>query len=157
MTNIVLAGIDNRWVFYETVGCGYGARPGLDGVDAVHVYMTNTLNTPIEVIEKNYPILFTRYEIRRGSGGLGKWRGGNGIVRAFKVLERTRLSIIMDRVKICPKGRRGGQDGKCGKVIIIRRTGEVIELSGKDEVILEPEDEVIIETPGGGGYGPIVF
>ena len=153
MTNVILSGLESNWVFYETIGCGCGARPGMNGENAVHVYMTNTMNTPIEVIEKTYPIIFTRYEIRRGSGGLGKWKGGDGIIRAFKVLEKTKLSIIMDRVKICPKGREGGQNGKCGKVTIIKKTGEIIELSGKDEIILEPGDEVIIETPGGGGFG----
>ncbi len=150
MTNVILAG--PGWVFYETIGCGAGACPYMDGEDAVHVYMTNTLNTPIEVIERVIPVQFIEYSIRRGSGGSGRYRGGNGIVRCFKILDRAWLSVVMDRVKLRPRGRAGGEDGLPGQVQIIKRNGTVT-LSGKTTVELEPGDIVRIETPGGGGFG----
>jgi N-methylhydantoinase B len=115
--------------------------------------MTNTLNTPIEVAERTYPLLFTAYKIREGSGGAGRWRGGDGIVRAFKVLAPTRLAILADRFAIGPWGLNGGAPGKPGRAYIKKRDGRIIELDSKTAVDLEPGDEVVIETPGGGGWG----
>ncbi len=151
MTNVLLGGAD--WAFYETVGCGSGGRPGLDGVDGVHVNMTNTLNTPIEVLEEEHPVVIERYELRTGSGGLGEYRGGLGIVRAYRVLERVRLSVLMSRVLTAPWGLRGGEPGSPGRVVVVRRSGDVEEHPPSTTTVLEPGDILYIETPGGGGYG----
>ncbi|WP_009993024.1 oxoprolinase family protein, partial [Saccharolobus solfataricus] len=99
------------------------------------------------------PILFTTYRIREGSGGKGMYRGGDGIIRAFKVLEKTKLSIMAERFKVPPWGLKGGENGKPGRVTIIRKGNVVEEMPSKFSTILNPGDEVIIETPGGGGYG----
>ncbi|WP_420804939.1 hydantoinase B/oxoprolinase family protein [Hyperthermus butylicus] len=152
MTNVALGG--RGWAFYETVGCGSGARPCCDGVDGVHTNMTNTLNTPIEVAEAEYPILFLAYELRPNSGGSGKYRGGLGIIRAFTVLEDgVKLSIIGERVRLRPWGLRGGGKGAPARFIIVRRDGRVELLESKASVELHRGDRVYIATPGGGGYG----
>ncbi len=157
MNNLMIGGrLENgeTWAFYETIGCGTGARPCCDGVDAVHTNMTNTLNTPIEVLEAEYPVLFTRYEIRAGSGGLGKYRGGNGIIRAMKILaDNTIVSIVGERTKTKPWGLNGGLEGKPAKYYVRRKNGEEIMLPSKVTIVLEKGDELIIMTPGGGGYG----
>ncbi|WP_338602593.1 hydantoinase B/oxoprolinase family protein [Sulfolobus tengchongensis] len=154
MMNVMMGGIykGKYWAYYETIGGGTGARPNKDGVSAVQVNMTNTLNTPIEIAERQYPIMFTMYRIREGSGGKGKFRGGDGIIRAFRVLERTRLSIMGERFKIAPWGLKGGGDGKPAKVTIIRSNSKREEMPSKFSTVLNKGDEVIIETPGGGGY-----
>jgi len=157
MNNVLIGGVteDGRqWVFYETIAGGYGGRPGLDGVDAVHCNMTNTMNTPIEVIERELPVLFTRYEIRPRSGGPGKWRGGMGVIRAFKLLApKATLTIIGERVKRRPWGLQGGLPGEPARYYIIRKDGTVQYLKSKDTVTIYQGDEAIIETAGGGGYG----
>lgn len=154
MMNVMMGGIHNGkyWAYYETIGGGTGGRPNKNGVSGVHVNMTNTLNTPIEIAERQYPIIFTAYKIREGSGGKGKYSGGDGIIRAFKVLDKTRLSIMAERFKVRPWGLYGGEDGKPGKVTIIRKD-KIEEMPSKFSTILNANDEVIIETPGGGGYG----
>ncbi len=156
MMNVMIGGTlpnGGYWAYYETIGGGTGGRPGKPGVSGVHVNMTNTLNTPIEIAERQYPLLFTGYRIRDGSGGDGLYRGGDGIMRSFKVLTRARLSIMAERFKTRPWGLWGGGDGAPGRVTIRRSNGEVINLPSKATIDLEPGDEVIIETPGGGGYG----
>ena len=156
MMNIMIGGTlpnGGYWAYYETIGGGTGGRPGKPGVSGVHVNMTNTLNTPIEIAERQYPLLFTGYRIREGSGGDGLYRGGDGIIRSFKVLTRARLSIMAERFRTRPWGLWGGGDGAPGEVIIRRADGSVIKLLSKASIDLEPGDEVIIETPGGGGYG----
>ncbi|MEM4912160.1 MAG: hydantoinase B/oxoprolinase family protein, partial [Metallosphaera sp.] len=154
MMNVMMGGIyrSKYWAYYETIGGGTGARPNKDGVSAVQVNMTNTLNTPIEIAERYYPIMFTTYKIREGSGGVGKYKGGDGIIRAFKVLEKTRLSIMAERFKVAPWGLKGGGNGKPARVTIIRIDGRKEETPSKFSTILNKGDEVIIETPGGGGY-----
>ena len=151
MNNVMIGG--EGWAFYETIGGGTGGRPGRDGVDGVHTNMTNTLNTPIEVLEAMYPILFIEYSLRPDSCGPGKYRGGLGIRRMFKVLEDAVLTVLADRTRRGPYGLMGGGDGAPGNHYIIRRDGGIERLSGKDTVGLDPGDVVIIETPGGGGYG----
>lgn len=153
MTNIVLHGLESGWVFYETIGCGAGAGLNYDGESGIHVYMTNTLNTPIEVIERSYPIKIVKYHLRYGSGGSGRWRGGDGIVRGYKVLERTLAVVVMDRMRIRPRGRRGGNDAEPGRIRVLRSNGSVEEYLGKIELVLDRGDVLIVETPGGGGYG----
>ncbi len=156
MNNIVIGGIDPRtgeqYTFYETIGGGFGARKGKDGVDGVHSNMTNTMNTPIEEIEKRYPIMILKYELRKNSGGLGKWRGGLGIIRAYKILGDGMLSVLGDRHKFKPWGLFGGKPGFSGRYYIIRN-GREIMLRSKCSVKLLKGDIVVIETPGGGGYG----
>ncbi len=157
MNNIMVGGRledGSLWAFYETIGCGSGARPTLDGVDGVHTNMTNTLNTPIEVLEKEYPIRFIEYSLRTDSGGPGTHRGGLGITRAFKILSDTAvLTIMSERVRTRPWGLEGGRSGEPGNHYVVRRSGEVEYLSSKASVILGRGDTVYINTPGGGGYG----
>lgn len=156
MNNVMVGGVDSgrTWAFYETIGGGMGGRPGKDGVDGIHVHMTNTMNTPIEVIERECPILFLRYGLREDSGGPGEYRGGLGIIRSFKILgEQATLSLACERVKVRPWGVKGGMPGETGKHYVIKANGSRIELSGKDTIELKKGDIVVIETPGGGGYG----
>ncbi len=158
MMNVMIGGYDEErgyWAYYETIGGGTGGRPGKDGVSGVHVNMTNTLNTPIEIAERSYPILYTAYRIREGSGGRGRYRGGDGIVRAFKILKPARLSILAERFKYRPYGLWGGEPGKPARVIIKRARGFEETMPSKFTVDLEAGDEVIIETPGGGGWGSV--
>ncbi|AFH42213.1 hydantoinase B/oxoprolinase family protein [Fervidicoccus fontis] len=154
MMNVMLGGYiegGRSWAYYETIGGGTGARPGKDGVSGVHVNMTNTMNTPIEIAERSYPIIFTEYRIREGSGGKGKYRGGDGIIRAFRVLEPAYLAIIGDRFKRGPYGLWGGGSGKPARVQVVRKSGKIEENGSKFKEMLGEGDEVIIETPGGGG------
>jgi N-methylhydantoinase B len=153
MMNVMMGGVwrGRRWSYYETVGGGSGGRPNGPGVSGVHVNMTNTLNTPIEVAEREYPLLFTAYRIREGSGGRGRHGGGDGVIRAFKVLAPTTLSIMASRFRLGPWGLEGGEPGRPAKVVVRGRRGEVEVESATVE--LEPGDEVIVETPGGGGTG----
>ncbi len=156
MMNVMIGGHDKErgyWAYYETIGGGTGGRPGRDGVSGVHVNMTNTLNTPIEVAERAYPILYTAYMIREGSGGKGRYRGGDGIIRAFKVLKPARLSILAERFKHRPYGLRGGEPGKPARITVRRASGIEELMPSKFTIDLEPGDEVVIETPGGGGWG----
>jgi N-methylhydantoinase B/acetone carboxylase, alpha subunit len=156
MMNIMVGGSlpnGGYWAYYETVGGGTGGRPSKPGVSGVHVNMTNTLNTPIEIAERQYPILFTAYRIREGSGGAGRYRGGDGIIRAFKVLVPARLSIMAERFRTRPWGLNGGGDGAPGSATVVRSDGRVEKLPSKFTIDLNPGDEVVIETPGGGGYG----
>lgn len=150
MMNVMLGGLFNGkfWSYYETIGGGSGGRPCKPGVSAVQNNMTNTLNTPIEIAEKQFPLFFTKYYIREDSGGKGKYPGGDGIIRAFKVLSKARISVIADRFIIGPWGIEGGERGKTGKITISGRP-----MPSKFSIEIEPSDEVIIETPGGGGYG----
>ncbi len=156
MNNVMVGGVHEgaSWAFYETIGGGMGGRPGKDGVDGVHTHMTNTMNTPIEVIEREYPILFIEYSLRDDSGGPGQFRGGLGITRKFKILsESAILSIACERVKLRPWGLMGGMEGASGEHMVIKSDGSIIRLSAKDTVELRRGDVVSINTPGGGGYG----
>jgi N-methylhydantoinase B len=151
MTNVMVGG--RGWAFYETIACGSGGRPTGDGVDGVHTNMTNTLNTPIEIIELEYPILFVAYELRPDSGGPGRYRGGLGVRRAFKVLEEAVLTVYSERRRLRPWGLAGGRPGAPSDHYIVRSDGRVEKLPAKATVILKPGDIVYINTPGGGGYG----
>ncbi len=158
MMNVMIGGLrgdGSYWSYYETIGGGTGARPGKDGVSGVHVNMTNTMNTPVEVAERYYPIMYTRYTIREGSGGGGLYRGGDGIVRSFVLLEGSAvLSVLADRFRHRPWGLWGGEPGMPGRVRIIKPNGEVLEMPSKFTTVIYRGDEVVIETPGGGGIGP---
>ncbi|BES81116.1 hydantoinase B/oxoprolinase family protein [Pyrodictium abyssi] len=152
MSNLLLGG--KGWAFYETIGCGSGARPCCDGVDGVHTNMTNTLNTPIEVAEAEYPLLFRAYELRPDSGGPGRWRGGLGVVRAVTVLEDgVTVTVYAERSRLRPWGLEGGEPGAPFRSYVVKASGERVELPAKATVRLSRGDTVYIETPGGGGYG----
>ncbi len=158
MNNVALGGIDPRtgepYTVYETIGGGFGARRGKDGLDGVHCHMSNTLNTPVEALETAYPLRVERYELRPGTGGRGRWRGGWGIRRDVRVVDhRATLSLLTDRRRSRPYGLRGGEPGAPGQNVLIRN-GHEYELPAKGVVELQPGDVVSIRTPGGGGYGP---
>jgi len=151
MTNVSFGG--RGWAFYETIGCGFGARPSADGVDGVHVNMTNTLNTPIEILEQLYPIRILRYELRPRSGGLGKYRGGLGIVREYLALDHVKVGIAGNRVRSRSWGLKGGLPGKPARYTVIRNNGTIEQLPPIAHVELAPGERLVVETPGGGGYG----
>jgi N-methylhydantoinase B len=136
------------FTYYETIGGGQGACADADGPDAVHVAMSNTLNTPVEALELSYPLSVERYSLRTGSGGRGKHRGGDGVVRELRVLESCRLSLLTERRARGPAGAVGGEPGRPGRNLL---NGE--ELPAKATRQLAAGDLVRIETPGGGGYG----
>ena len=156
MTNVMIGGggPSEPWAFYETIGCGQGARPGKDGMDGVQTNMTNTLNTPIERLEAEYPILFRRYGLRPDSEGPGEYRGGLGITRAFTLTRgRATLTIMAERCRRRPWGLQGGLPGEPSHHYIVRRDGSVETLPCKATVTIEEGDTVYINTPGGGGLG----
>jgi len=139
--------------YYETIGGGTGAGQGFDGCDAVHQHMTNTRITDAEVLELRYPVRLDRFAIRENSGGKGKWRGGNGIVRELTFLKKVSLSVLTQHRKVAPYGLEGGRNGQVGKQYIIRKDGALETLKGLDKREMEEGDRIIIETPGGGGFG----
>src|SRR6266704_4554662 len=124
MNNLTIGGIDPRtgaeFSYYETVAGGMGARPSLDGMNATHTHMTNSLNTPAEALEYAYPFRVREYRIRKGSGGQGKYRGGDGVVREIEMLSAARMSVLADRRKRAPYGLRGGKSGAAGRTVITR-------------------------------------
>jgi N-methylhydantoinase B len=140
---------NRRFTYYETIGGGQGACPDGNGPSAVHVAMSNALNTPVEALELAYPLRVRRYQLRAGSGGAGRHRGGDGVVREIEVLEPCRVSLLTERRLHAPEGVRGGAPGARGRNLL---NGE--ELPPKATRSLQPGDVVRIETPGGGGFGP---
>ncbi|HYJ88370.1 MAG TPA: hydantoinase B/oxoprolinase family protein [Pyrinomonadaceae bacterium] len=156
MNNLTIGGMDQRtgkeFSYYETVAGGMGARPENDGMSAVHTHMTNSLNTPAEALEYAYPLRVREYRVRKGSGGKGKQRGGEGVIREIETLVPARMSLLSDRRKRKPYGLQGGDDGKVGNAAIIRG-GRQRKLGSKGSWELEAGDRVRIETPGGGGFG----
>lgn len=156
MNNLTIGGLDQRtgreFAYYETVAGGMGARPSSDGFSAVHSHMTNSLNTPAEAMEYAYPLRVRTYAIRRGSGGHGKFKGGDGVVREIEALVPARMSLLADRRKLAPFGLKGGEDGRVGRDQVIRGKRK-LKIPAKGGLELEPGDVVRIETPGGGGHG----
>jgi N-methylhydantoinase B len=150
MNNLALgsAWAGGGWDYYETIGGGMGAHTAGPGLSAVQTHMTNTLNTPIEVLEMRYPLRVTEYAVRTGSGGAGRHAGGDGIIREFEFLQETAGTVLSERRRHAPWGLAGGADGKCG---INRLNGR--ELPAKASFQLLPGDRLRIETPGAGGYG----
>jgi N-methylhydantoinase B len=156
MNNLTVGGTDARdgreFAYYETVAGGMGARPAADGVSGVHTHMTNSLNTPAEALEYAYPLRVRAYRLRRGSGGRGRRRGGDGIVREIETLVPARMSLLADRRARAPYGLGGGGDGQVGRDSIVR-DGRARHIGAKGSAELQPGDRVRIETPGGGGHG----
>jgi len=142
-----------RYQYYETVGGGSGAGPGFDGADVVQTHMTNSRLTDPEVLEWRFPVRLESFEIRRGSGGRGRWRGGDGAVRRVRFLEPMTAAILSGHRLVRPHGMAGGEPGQPGRNSVLRADGSCLELGPFDQVEMGAGDVFVIETPGGGGYG----
>jgi len=156
MNNVAFGGRDpareRSFAYYETIGGGMGASPARDGLSGVHTHMTNSLNTPIEALENYLPVRIRRYGLRPDSGGRGRFKGGEGIVREYEFLVESQLTIISERRKFPPYGLEGGRAGAVGRNTLIRKGREMV-LGSKINLRIEPGDVLRVETPGGGGYG----
>ena len=157
MNNLTIGGIDPRtakpFAYYETIAGGMGARPGKPGVSGVHTHMTNSLNTPAEALEYAYPLRVRHYSLRHESGGAGKYRGGDGIVREIEVLTGCEVTLLSERRTISPWGLNGGSDAASGQTSVIRANGTVESMPGKFSTRLRKGERIRIESPGGGGWG----
>ena len=159
MNNLTIGGLDERsgepvpFAYYETIAGGSGASATHDGVSGVHTHMTNSLNTPAEALEYSYPFRVTRYSLRPGSGGHGKHRGGDGIVRELEMLTDAEVTLLSDRRKTRPYGLSGGDGGAPGRTTILRADGSEEESPSKGSTRLRRGERVRVETPGGGGWG----
>ena len=157
MNNLLIGGHDPvrnaPFVYYETIAGGMGARPTKHGLSGIHTHMTNTMNTPVEALEFVYPLRLRRYALRHGSGGAGKFRGGDGLVRDVEFLSRSRVTVLSERRKFAPYGLQGGHSGERGENVLFRGGYEEVKLSGKEVLDVEPGDVLSIRTPGGGGWG----
>ncbi len=150
MNNVAMGSVDTgyRWNYYETIGGGMGAGKNGGGLSAVQTHMTNTLNTPVEVLESTYPLRIREYAIRRGSGGTGKRNGGHGIVRSFEFLKDAQISVLTERRRIAPWGSQGGKDGQPGLNLL-----NGTKMPAKFQASVSNGDVLEVHTPGGGGYG----
>ena len=157
MSNVMLGGTTpagDSWAFYETNGCGMGARPTMNGIDGIQCHMTNTLNTPIEAIERTYPLRVTQYEFADDTGGAGAHRGGNGLIRALALTEGSaRCSLLADRHRLAPPGAAGGCNAATGRHDLVSETATK-PLPAKTSFAFHPGQTIVVQTPGGGGYGP---
>ena len=157
MSNLSIGGIDPRhgvpFAYYETIGGGAGAGPTRDGASGVHTHMTNTRNTPVEALEHAYPVRVEAYSIRKNSGGAGKHRGGEGIIRRFAFSEKAEITLLADRRLHSPYGLRGGEPGLPGADILIYPDGTTESLPGKCNISIKPCLKLEIATSGGGGWG----
>ena len=144
---------NDRHQNYDTVCGGAGAGRNFPGADAVHTHMTNTRMTDPEVLELRYPVRCEALSIRRGSGGKGRQRGGDGVVRKLRFLEAMTATVLSSHRVVPPFGLAGGEPGKCGKNRVVRADGAVVDLRGNDELQMAPGDLFVMETPGGGGFG----
>jgi N-methylhydantoinase B len=162
MNTIAIGGRDPRakgpggrpYSYIETIGGGQGGRPMGPGDDGIQCNMTNTMNTPVEALEITYPLRVERYELREGSSGAGKHRGGNGLVRAIRSLDHTaRVSLQCERRRFAPYGLQGGADAKPGHNYVVQGDGQIRDEPGKASLSLRPDEIIVVETPGGGGWG----
>jgi N-methylhydantoinase B len=155
MSNITFGGWNELkqepYSYYETVAGGLGASPARPGADVVHAHMTNTFNTPIEMLEMSYPLRIHEYAVREGSGGAGRHRGGCGCRKSWEVLVPSTCSLLGDRRVHAPWGTLGGADGLPGRNIL-QSNGQERALGSKEIVHLQPGDVIVMETPGGGGW-----
>ena len=156
---LTLGGVDyrngERYVSYETIKGGFGARPNKDGINTIASGISNTMNTPIEVLEMSFPVRVEYYEITADSGGAGKYRGGNGARRAWRVLGNvSQASICLERTKSAPFGLAGGKAGATARIAIETPDGKTRELNSKGGFIAPPDSRILLEVPGSGGYGP---
>ncbi|HTD54168.1 MAG TPA: hydantoinase B/oxoprolinase family protein [Silvibacterium sp.] len=157
MSNLTIGGTDPRtgepFTYYETTAGGMGARPELDGISGVQTHMTNSLNTPIEALEYAYPFRVRHYGYRPSSGGAGRFRGGDGLIREIELLADAQVTLLSDRRKFRPYGLQGGEEGAPGRAWIAGSTGTKEELPGKCSRMVSAGDILHLETPGGGGWG----
>ncbi len=158
MNNVAIGGtasnIDNSFTYYETIGGGMGARPDKAGLSAIHTHMTNTMNTPVEALEHSYPLQVEKYAIRKGSGGNGLHKGGDGIIRSYRFLTAGHFSLLTERRTTAPFGLKGGEAGEKGENWLTRNNRNQ-KLPGKINMEAEPGDRLTIKTPGGGGWGRV--
>jgi N-methylhydantoinase B len=156
MNNFTIGGIKSdsgqAFAYYETMGGGTGASLREDGENAIQSHMTNTLNTPVEAIEYEYPFRITNYAIRHNSGGNGLHKGGNGLIREFTLLNDAECTMLSERRKFSPYGLFGGENGKAGNNLLICKDKQIKQLPGKFSLFLKKGDKLRIETPGGGGF-----
>jgi N-methylhydantoinase B len=156
MNNLTIGGLDPRhdglFAYYETIAGGAGGGPAGDGASGIQTHMTNTLNTPVEALEHAYPLRVRRYALLTGSGGAGRCRGGDGVVRELELQADARITLISERRKSAPYGLAGGRPGRPGRNALLR-DGECRELPGKCSLEGRAGDVLIVETPGGGGWG----
>ena len=157
MNNITIGGYDSArkrpYAYYETIAGGAGGGPKRAGRSGVHTHMTNTMNTPIEALPLAYPFTVERYELRRGTGGIGSHPGGDGVIREYNFHDAATVSIVSERRRFAPWGLHGGESGTTGRNTLIRADGSISELGARAEVDVNSGDRVRIETPGGGGWG----
>jgi len=157
MNNLTVGGFDSRhgrsFAYYETVAGGMGASAEGAGLSGIHTHMTNSLNTPVEALEHYYPFRIGKYRLRRGSGGAGRHPGGDGIVREIEFLVPSEVTLLSDRRKFAPYGLAGGGPGKPGSNVLLQASGKNRTLPSKFTIQVEAGDVLIIETPGGGGFG----
>ena len=157
MNNLAFGGKDpyrgRPFAYYETIAGGMGGRPGAPGVSGIHTHMTNTLNTPVEALEFELPLRVTEYSIRRGSGGKGRYSGGDGVRRSMEFLAETDFTVVSDRRSTGPYGLQGGAPGTAGRNLVTRAGKAPAEVASKVRLTLRPGDTFTVETPGGGGWG----
>src|SRR3984885_12173792 len=154
MSNLTIGGIDRRsewgtgeaFAYYETVAGGMGARPTMDGISGVHTHMTNSLNTPVEALEHAYPVRVTRYSLRHNSGGAGKFRGGDGVIRELQFLTKVQVTVLSDRRKFPPYGLSGGEPGALGVNTIIRKDGREERLPSKFTMWVDAGETISIQS-----------
>jgi 5-oxoprolinase (ATP-hydrolysing) len=144
---------NDRVQYYETIAGGAGAGPGFHGADAVQTHMTNSRLTDPEVLEARFPVRVQSFGIRQGSGGQGQWRGGNGAIRELCFLEPVEVSILSNHRRIAPFGLNGGGDGATGRNCVIRKNASTEDIGATATIKLDAGDRLVIETPGGGGFG----
>ena len=151
MNNVTFG--NERYQYYETVGSGSGAGAGFDGAPVVQTHMTNSRLTDPEVLEWRFPVLVDSFTVRQGSGGTGRWRGGDGAVRRLRFLEPMTVSTLSGHRRVPPYGLAGGHPGALGRNRVERADGSVVEMAGCDSVEVDVGDVLVVETPGGGGFG----
>lgn len=150
--NNILFGTE-EFGYYETIGGGSGAAAGCNGMSGTHVHMSNTAITDPEILERRYPVRVRRFGLRKGSGGKGGWNGGEGLVREFEFLETMTVSVLTQRRTMAPQGAEGGGEGAPGRQVLIRKDGTEEELPGIASFEVMAGDRIVMETPGGGGWG----
>ncbi|CAN5576901.1 hydantoinase B/oxoprolinase family protein [soil metagenome] len=157
MNNILIGsrGTGIPFAYYETVGGGEGATPNRNGMHGVHTAMTNTRNTPVEALETAYPLRVVQSRLLPGSGGAGRFAGGDGVIRELEVLSEATVTLQTERRDTAPWGLRGGMDGRRGRNTLIRADGQMRQLPAKCTFAVQAGDRIRLETPGGGGWGHI--
>ena len=146
---------DKEFGYYETIAGGSGAGPTWEGRSGIHTHCTNTRITDPEILERRYPVLLREFSLRQGSGGAGKHKGGNGVVRELEPLRELVMSILSERRTLRPYGLEGGGPGECGRNLLVRENGIVVNMGGRCSGSLKTGERLRIETPGGGGYGTV--